>query len=182
MPGEVPPNKDPQPVEVPGEVNPYSLTDTWYGRTVSYRQVAASAQELADTFKGQNVQVELETLTKFAKKIEALLSAMDGSEAAPYKLQEQKLTGAHFASSEFAEATILTTAYDKVHAQLIQMHQDFVTQIDAMKHAVSKAGGNYANNEEHTAAAHNSVAKSMSGVAPSTGPVAPAPKRTDVEL
>ncbi|MFE4397307.1 MULTISPECIES: hypothetical protein [Streptomycetaceae] len=131
-------------------------------------QTNVSAGDLVAAFGKHDVQVELDTLTAFAGKIEALLAAMEGSAAAPYKLQEQKLTGKSFASAEFSEATALTTAYEKVHAQLVKLHKDFVSQIEAMKNAVMKTAGNYSTNEEHTTAAQNSVAKGA-GV-PTTGP------------
>lgn len=126
---------------------------------ISTVQTSVSAGDLVAAFGKQDVKVELDTLTTFAGKIEALLAAMDGSAAAPYKLQEQKLTGKSFASAEFAEATALTTAYEKVHAQLVQLHKDFVSQIEAMKNAVVKSASSYTTNEDHTTAAQNSIAK-----------------------
>ncbi|MBD0669162.1 hypothetical protein [Streptomyces sp. CBMA156] len=126
---------------------------------VSTAQTNVSAGDLVAAFGKQNVQVELDTLKTFAGKVEALLAAMEGSPAAPYKLQEQKLTGKSFASAEFAEATALTTAYEKVHAQLVQLHKDFAAQIQKMQAAVSQTASIYATNEDHTTAAQNAVAK-----------------------
>ncbi|MFJ7910087.1 hypothetical protein [Kitasatospora sp. NPDC096204] len=136
---------------------------------VSTVQTNVSASDLVAAFGKQNVKVELDTLTTFAGKVEALLAAMDGSPAAPYKLQEQKLTGKSFASAEFAEATALTSAYEKVHAQLVQLHKDFVSQIEAMKNAVVKSASAYSTNEDHTTAAQNAVAKGAGVTAPATG-------------
>ncbi|WP_316526608.1 hypothetical protein [Kitasatospora brasiliensis] len=126
---------------------------------VSTIQTNVSASDLVAAFGKQDVQVEIDTLTTFAGKVEALLAAMEGSAAAPYKLQEQKLTGKSFASAEFAEATALTSAYEKVHAQLVQLHKDFASQIQAMQKAVAQTASNYATNEDHTTAAQNAVAK-----------------------
>ncbi|MFE4977409.1 hypothetical protein ACFRAR_35530 [Kitasatospora sp. NPDC056651] len=126
---------------------------------VSTIQTNGSASDLVSAFGKQDVQVELDTLKTFAGKVDALLAAMEGSPAAPYKLQEQKLTGKSFASADFAEATDLTTAYGKVHAQLVQLHKDFAAQIQAMQTAVSKTASNYATNEDHTTAAQNGVAQ-----------------------
>ncbi|MER6363404.1 hypothetical protein [Kitasatospora sp. NPDC001527] len=161
-------------------MNPYSLNETWIGRTISYAQTNVSAAGLVSAFGKQDVTVELETLTTFANKIEALLAAMEGSAAAPYKLQEQKLTGGSFASAEFVEATALTSAYDKVHAQLVKLHKDFMSQIEAMKNAVAQTAGNYAGNEEHTTAAQNTIAKNADVATPAAGPNGPAPKPTSV--
>ncbi|MFJ9440982.1 hypothetical protein ACIRRH_03815 [Kitasatospora sp. NPDC101235] len=126
---------------------------------VSTVQTNVSAGDLVAAFGKQNVKVELDTLTTFAGKVEALLAAMEGSAAAPYKLQEQKLTGKSFASAEFAEATALTSAYEKVHAQLVQLHKDLASQIQAMQTAVSRTASIYGTNEDHTTAAQNAVAK-----------------------
>ncbi|WP_371517374.1 hypothetical protein [Kitasatospora sp. NBC_01300] len=134
-----------------------------FGPLVSTVQTNVSAADLVSAFGKKDVKVELDTLTAFAKKIEALLQAMEGSPAAPYKLQEQKLTGGSFASAEFAEATALTAAYDKVHTQLVKLHKDFVSQIEAMKIAVAATAGNYSANEDDTTAAQNAVAKNAGG-------------------
>ncbi|MEU3572572.1 hypothetical protein AB0E96_29730 [Kitasatospora sp. NPDC036755] len=136
---------------------------------VSKVQTSVSAGDLVSAFGQQNVQIELDTLRTFAGKVEALLAAMEGSEAAPYKLQEQKLTGKSFASAEFAEATALTAAYGKVHGQLVQLHKDFASQIQAMQTAVSKTASVYANNEDHTTADQNAVAKNAGVTTPAPG-------------
>ncbi|MEV6977805.1 hypothetical protein [Kitasatospora sp. NPDC093806] len=161
-------------------MNPYSLNDTWIGRTISYAQANFSASGLVSAFGKQDVKVELDTLTAFAKKIEALLAAMEGSAAAPYKLQEQKLTGGSFASAEFSEATALTAAYGNVHTQLVKLHKDFMSQIEAMKNAVAQTAGNYAGNEDHTTADQNAIAKNAGVATPAAGPDGPAPKPTNV--
>ncbi|MFE4516869.1 hypothetical protein ACFRMQ_22045 [Kitasatospora sp. NPDC056783] len=136
---------------------------------VSTVQTNVSASDLVSAFGKQDVQVELDTLKTFAGKVEALLAAMEGSPAAPYKLQEQKLTGKSFASAEFAEATALTTAYGKVHGQLVQLHKDFAAQIQAMQTAVSRTASNYATNEDHTTAAQNGVAQNAGYTTPAPG-------------
>ncbi|MFJ6383395.1 hypothetical protein ACIQI7_25740 [Kitasatospora sp. NPDC092039] len=136
---------------------------------VSTIQTNGSASDLVSAFGKQNVQIELDTLRTFAGKVEALLAAMEGSAAAPYKLQQQKLTSKSFASAEFAEATALTTAYEKVHGQLVQLHKDFAAQIQAMQTAVSQTASNYVTNEDHTTAAQNSVAKNAGVTTPAPG-------------
>ncbi|GAA3004174.1 hypothetical protein [Kitasatospora sp. NPDC127116] len=136
---------------------------------VSTLQTNGSANDLVAAFGKQNVQVELDTLTTFAGKVEALLAAMEGSAAAPYKLQEQKLTGKSFASAEFAEATALTAAYEKVHAQLVQLHKDLASQIQAMQTAVSRTASIYGTNEDHTTAAQNAVAQNVGATTPAPG-------------
>ncbi|MFF3008578.1 hypothetical protein ACFVTF_37920 [Kitasatospora sp. NPDC057940] len=163
MAGEVPPSTGAGP-DASGDVTPFMLSHMMgFGPLVSTVQTNVSAADLVSAFGKKDVKVELDTLTAFAKKIEALLQAMEGSPAAPYKLQEQKLTGGSFASAEFAEATALTAAYDKVHTQLVKLHKDFVSQIEAMKTAVAATAGNYSANEDDTTAAQNAVAKNAGG-------------------
>ncbi|MFJ8626946.1 hypothetical protein ACIRD3_29485 [Kitasatospora sp. NPDC093550] len=157
-----PPSADAKPYVLP--TNP-----KMYGPTISESQTYGDANSLVAAFGDHDVKVELDTLTEFSKKVEALLQVMEGSAAAPYKLQEQKLTEQSFASAKFAEATALTTAYDKVHAQLVQLHKDFASQIQAMQTAVSKTAGNYAANEDHTTAAQNTVAKSAGATTSTPG-------------
>ncbi|MEE1788908.1 hypothetical protein PUR71_39315 [Streptomyces sp. SP17BM10] len=117
--------------------------------------------DLVSAFGKQDVKVELDTLTTFANRIEVLLQTMEGSAAAPDKLQEQTLTGKVLISGAYSgnvvEAVALTAAYDKVHTQLVKLHKDFASQIEAMKLAVAKTAGNYAGNEQATADAHKAV-------------------------
>ncbi|MBV6698697.1 hypothetical protein KV557_16460 [Kitasatospora aureofaciens] len=161
MPGEVPRDraKADDPVVVPTPELP-------------------NISDLVSAFGKQDVKVEIDTLTTFANKIEALLQTMEGSAAAPDKLQEQKLTGKALISGAYSgdvvEATALTAAYDKVHTQLVKLHTDFVSQIEAMKTAVAKTAGSYAGNEEATAAAHKAVATSYGPVTQATGANRPA--------
>ncbi|MFJ6622595.1 hypothetical protein ACIQOW_34060 [Kitasatospora sp. NPDC091335] len=130
---------------------------------VSTAQTNVSAGDLVAAFGKQDVQVEIDTLTEFTRKIEALLLVMEGSAAAPYNVQEQKLQGQHLASATFIEATDLTTAYGRVHAELVKLHKDFVSQIQAMKDAVATSASQYATNEDHTTSAQNAVAAAANG-------------------
>ncbi|MFJ9769824.1 hypothetical protein ACIRVF_01080 [Kitasatospora sp. NPDC101157] len=140
---------------------------------VSAAQTSVSASDLVAAFGKQDVKVEIDTLTVFAKKIEALLAAMEGSEAAPYKLEAQTLTQQSFVSGStpdsFPEAVSLSSTYGKVHAQLVKLHKDFVSQITAMQKAVTTTEGNYRTNEDSATAAQNAVARSA-GVTGTNGP------------
>ncbi|MQS13722.1 hypothetical protein F7Q99_15955 [Streptomyces kaniharaensis] len=134
--------------------------------------------DLVSAFGKQDVKVELETLTAFAKKVEALLQTMDGSAASASKLQAQTLSGATLISGdksgEVVEAAALTAAYDKVHTKLVKLHSDLVSQVDAMKLAVGKTAGSYAGNEEATAAAHKAVGTNLGSATKATGANRPA--------
>ncbi|MFE5583377.1 hypothetical protein [Kitasatospora sp. NPDC056531] len=138
---------------------------------VSTAQTDGSAGALVAAFGKHDVKVELDTLTTFAKKVEALLQAMEGSEAAPYKLEAQKLTQQSFVSggTTFAEATDLNSAYEKVHAQLVKLHKDFASQIQSMQTAISHTASTYTTNEDHTTAAQKAVAQSAGAASPTSG-------------
>ncbi|MER6299344.1 hypothetical protein ABT247_07195 [Kitasatospora sp. NPDC001539] len=163
------------PAPSPTDAKPYVLPTNpkMYGPTISESQTYGDANALVAAFGKHDVKVELDTLTTFATKIEALLAAMDGSPAAPYKLEEQKLSQGSFVSGgsahQFVEAVTLSSTYDKVHTQLVKLHKDFLSQIEAMKKAVTSTEGNYRTNEDQATADQNAVAKS-SGVTGTTGP------------
>ncbi|MEU6233010.1 hypothetical protein [Kitasatospora sp. NPDC047058] len=134
-----------------------------------------SASALVSAFGSKNVQVELDTLSAFTKKIEALLQTMEGSAAGPTKLQEQRLQGDNFGKN-FSQSTDLTTAYQRAHNELVNMHKIFVKQLEEMQKAVTKAAANYAGNEDHTVAAQQAVAKNAGIATPAAGPDGPGPK------
>ncbi|MEU4115143.1 hypothetical protein AB0F71_11690 [Kitasatospora sp. NPDC028055] len=140
---------------------------------VSTVQTNVSAGDLVAAFGKHDVQVELDTLTEFARKIEALLAAMEGSEAAPYKLEAQKVSQKSFVSGsqphQFVEAVALSSTYEKVHTQLVKLHKDFTSQIKAMQSAVTSTAHNYSTNEDNATAAQNAVAQS-SGQSGTNGP------------
>ncbi|MFH8379382.1 hypothetical protein ACH4E7_00315 [Kitasatospora sp. NPDC018058] len=140
---------------------------------VSTAQTDGSAGALVAAFGKHNVEVEIDTLSVFANKIEALLAAMEGSEAAPYKLAAQTVAQKNFVGGdhahEFLEAVALSSAYEKVHSQLVKLHKDFTSQIKAMKNAVTTTAHNYSTNEDNATAAQKAVAQST-GVAGTSGP------------
>ncbi|MFD9686844.1 hypothetical protein ACFWXO_13920 [Kitasatospora sp. NPDC059088] len=140
---------------------------------VSTVQTNVSAGDLVAAFGKQDVQVELQTLTNFANKVDALLKAMEGSAAAPYKLQEQKVSAGSFVNAadaaKFPEAVALHGAYDKVHDQLVKLHKDFAAQIEAMKAAVADTHSQYTTNEGHTTDAQKAIAAGAGINLPPTG-------------
>ncbi|MFG3225847.1 hypothetical protein ACGF07_13845 [Kitasatospora sp. NPDC048194] len=162
------------PAPSPTDAKPYVLPTNpkMYGPTISESQTYGDANALVAAFGKHDVKVELDTLTTFTTKIEALLSAMEGSAAAPYKLEEQKLTQGSFVSGDnpgsFTEAVDLTSAYSKVHSQLVKFHKEFKAQIEAMQHAVATTAGTYSTNEENTTAAQKAVAKGADAASPTT--------------
>ncbi|MFJ2776385.1 MULTISPECIES: hypothetical protein [unclassified Kitasatospora] len=157
-----------------GEVKPWSLNDSWIGRVVSQVQTDVSASALVTAFGSNDVKIELDTLTNFKKKVDALLASLEGSDAAQHKIQEQKLTPGNFGTG-FTESSDLMAAYEKTHAAIAQLSKDFADQIAKMSEAVARTAGNYGTNEEHQTAAAKTVAKNAGSYTPAAGPNGPAP-------
>ncbi|MEV7600360.1 hypothetical protein AB0O91_23590 [Kitasatospora sp. NPDC089797] len=147
----------------------------------STAQTNVSAGDLVAAFGKHDVKIELDTLTAFAKKIEALLAAMEGSEAAPYKLAAQNVSQQNLVSGDqahqFVEAVALSSTYEKVHTQLVKLHKDFTAQIKAMQKAVTSTAQNYSTNEDNATDDQNAVAKN----AGLTGTSGPGSKRTGAD-
>ncbi|MFJ8433656.1 hypothetical protein ACIQ9P_20375 [Kitasatospora sp. NPDC094019] len=154
-----------------GEVKPWTLDNSWIGRVVGQVQVDVSATALVAAFGSKDVKIELDTLTAFKKKVDALLASLEGSEAAQHKIKEQKLYAGNLGSG-FHESADLIAAYEKTHAAIAQLSKSFAEQIDKMSRAVSQTAGSYGNNEEHQTAAVNAV-----GYTPAAGSNGPAPKQ-----
>lgn len=153
---------------------PWTLSNSWIGRVVGQVQVDVSANALVAAFGSKDVKIELDTLTNFKKKVDALLASLEGSEAAQHKIKEQKLHAGNLGSG-FHESADLIAAYEKTHAAIAQLSKSFAEQIDKMSKAVAQTAGSYGNNEEHQTAAVNAVAKGADG-GPG-GPNGPAPKQ-----
>ncbi|MFF2039999.1 hypothetical protein ACFVVX_06215 [Kitasatospora sp. NPDC058170] len=137
-------------------------------------QTDVSASALVSAFGSKNVQIELETLTAFKKKVDALLASLEGSDAAKDKIAEQRLSAGNLGTG-FAESTDLMAAYDKTHAAIAQLSKSFAEQIAKMSEAVAQTAVNYGSNEEHQTAASKAVAKNAGTYTPSAGPNGPAP-------
>ncbi|CAN3982419.1 hypothetical protein WN990_02870 [Kitasatospora purpeofusca] len=155
---------------------PWTLSNSWIGRVVGQVQVDVSANALVAAFGSKDVKIELDTLTNFKKKVDALLASLEGSEAAQHKIKEQKLLAGNLGSG-FHESADLIAAYEKTHAAIAQLSKSFAEQIDRMSKAVAQTAGSYGNNEEHQTAAVNAAAKGAGDYTPAAGPNGPAPKQ-----
>ncbi|MFB7675650.1 hypothetical protein ACFC26_30015 [Kitasatospora purpeofusca] len=155
---------------------PWTLSNSWIGRVVGQVQVDVSANALVAAFGSKDVKIELDTLTNFKKKVDALLASLEGSEAAQHKIKEQKLHAGNLGSG-FHESADLIAAYEKTHAAIAQLSKSFADQIDKMSKAVAQTAGSYGNNEEHQTAAVKAVAKNADDYTPAAGPNGPAPKQ-----
>ncbi|WP_157536337.1 hypothetical protein [Kitasatospora mediocidica] len=92
----------------------------------------------------QALSVEVETLTVFKGKVDAMLQTLDGSEASHPKISQQQLTAAHLGTG-FGESTALLGAYDIVHANLETLSQTLANQIEAMSIAIDISNKGYQN-------------------------------------
>ncbi|MFI9329663.1 hypothetical protein ACIGZJ_19215 [Kitasatospora sp. NPDC052868] len=141
---------------------------------ISAVQTEVSASALVSAFGSADVKIELETLTAFKKKVDALLASLEGSDAAQDKLKEQRLNAGNLGTG-FSESTDLMAAYDKTHAAIAQLSKSFADQIAKMSEAVAQTAVNYGSNEEHQTAASKTVAKNAGTYTPAAGPNGPAP-------
>ncbi|MFE2109184.1 hypothetical protein ACFXAF_25425 [Kitasatospora sp. NPDC059463] len=178
MPGEAGPGGAGWADGPNGEVKPWTLDNSWVGRVVGQVQVDVSATALVAAFGSKDVKIELDTLTTFKKKVDALLASLEGSEAAQHKIKEQKLTAGNLGTG-FHESTDLMAAYDRTHAAISQLSKAFAEQIDKMSQAVAQTAGSYGSNEEHQTTAVNAVAKNADTYTPAAGPNGPAAKSGD---
>ncbi|WP_280726815.1 hypothetical protein [Kitasatospora sp. MAA4] len=88
------------------------------------------------------LSVEVETLTVFKGKVDAMLQTLDGSEASQPKISQQQLTSDHLGTG-FGESTALLGAYDVVHANLVTLSQTLANQIEAMSIAIDISSKGY---------------------------------------
>lgn len=110
-------------------------------------QAAKNAAALTNEVGGTQVQAEVETLTVFKGKVDAMLQTLDGSDAAQPKISQQALT-ADALGTGFGESTSLLNAYNVVHANLEVLSQTLAEQIQAMSITISVSANGYQNVEE----------------------------------
>lgn len=85
-----------------------------------------------------------ESLQSFKTRVDKLLTKLDGSPAAHNRITEQKVTPASYGTG-FPEAMGLSSAYDKVHAQLELLSKTLGDQLEAMGITVALADRGYEN-------------------------------------
>lgn len=95
-----------------------------------------------------------ESLQSFKARVDKLLTTLDGSPAAHSRITEQKVTPAAYGTG-FPEALGLSSAYDKVHAQLELLSKTLGDQLEAMGITVDLADRGYENvDKEHSERLH----------------------------
>ncbi|MCC9306840.1 hypothetical protein LN042_06930 [Kitasatospora sp. RB6PN24] len=82
-----------------------------------------------------DLKVEVETLSEFKKKVDAMLTSLDDSDAAQPKISQQSLDQGHLGA--FPDATNLLNAYDVVHQNLQTLSATLSQQIKAMSIALN---------------------------------------------
>ncbi|MFG2030378.1 hypothetical protein [Streptomyces sp. NPDC048825] len=97
----------------------------------------------------EGLKVGLEALGTFKKRVDAVLSTLDGSPGSPQKIAAHALSEASFSGAGgFAEAKGLHSQYERVHERLTTLSKNLGLQIEAMQIAVMGADGNFSNLEE----------------------------------
>ncbi|QIY99456.1 hypothetical protein HEP87_43035 [Streptomyces sp. S1D4-11] len=88
----------------------------------------------------QALRVEGETLTIFKKRVDALLTQLDKSKAAPHRIADGALPAGRLGN--FDEADAVHAAYTRVHSQLEKLSKMLALQIEGLVVTVdaSKAG------------------------------------------
>lgn len=145
-------------------------------------QAAKNAAALTNEVGGTQVQAEVETLTVFKGKVDAMLQTLDGSDAAQPKISQQSLT-ADALGTGFGESTSLLNAYNVVHANLETLSKTLADQIQAMSIAINVSANGYQNVEtsqqETLWQIRNQTQVQYSTPISSTGYVAPLGATTD---
>lgn len=93
------------------------------------------------------MKAELETLTTFKNRIDAMLKDLDGSDASPKKIGQDRLQASHLGTG-FGESSQLMSTYNHVHDRLETLSQLLADQIEAMSISVTGARDGYANVDE----------------------------------
>ncbi|MFB7599517.1 hypothetical protein [Streptomyces sp. NPDC056160] len=105
-----------------------------------------------DSLAGVNPQMALDiqhsAMRKFKQRVDALLTELDKSEAAPGKVGQDRLTRTQLGSSDFKEAQFLYDSYAIVHDELENLSKALSAQIEGMGLAVHASRVGYANLDE----------------------------------
>ncbi|WP_438291350.1 hypothetical protein [Streptomyces sp. HUAS TT7] len=101
---------------------------------------------------GDDLRKGLEALTTFKKRVDTLLTDLEGSHASPTKLAAQQISRTSFSAGSvaFPEADGLFTQYHRVHERLTSLSKSLAHQIEAMGIAVHGADIGFDNLDEET--------------------------------
>ncbi|MEU2869951.1 hypothetical protein ABZ769_12200 [Streptomyces olivoreticuli] len=90
---------------------------------------------------------ELASLRTFKGRVDELLTTLGDSDAAPERVADTRLTGAHLGTG-FNAAHALYGAFNDVHQQLESLSKLLADQIEFLSLAVHGSGVSYANTDE----------------------------------
>ncbi|MFQ6855805.1 hypothetical protein AAIB46_33750 [Streptomyces sp. 35M1] len=93
----------------------------------------------------QALVIEAQKMKTFKKRVDDLLIALDGSEAAPTRMGGSRLSRAQLGAAEFGEAQFLYESYTVVHDELEKLSKALGAQIEGMGLAVHSSRVGYDN-------------------------------------
>ncbi|MCY0931317.1 hypothetical protein OTB20_35070 [Streptomyces sp. H27-H1] len=121
------------------------------------------------------LQVEYESLTDYKKRVDGLLSKLDGSPASDKKLADGTLPENSLGEG-FAEAQRLFTAYSNVHTQLLALSKGLADQIEGLGIAIQTAGRGFGDVDEDTKRRMLAISEqAKADYVPERDPLAPPP-------
>ncbi|UXY30291.1 hypothetical protein [Streptomyces sp. HUAS TT20] len=99
---------------------------------------------LPDDAGGSGLKRGLEALKTFKKRVDTLLTDLEGSPGSYTKVAAHTLSAASLCGKgEFAEATGLHREYERVHERITSLSKSLALQIEAMQIAVHGADVGY---------------------------------------
>ncbi|MEV4684780.1 hypothetical protein AB0K36_28900 [Streptomyces kurssanovii] len=90
------------------------------------------------------LKIEAEKMAAFKSRVDRLLIELDGSEAAPGTMGDDRLRRAQLGAPELGEAQFLYESYEIVHDELTKLSKVLGTQIEGMGLAVQTSRSDYA--------------------------------------
>lgn len=123
----------------------------------------------------QALQIEYESLTDYKKRVDGLLSKLDGSPASDKKLADGTLPESSLGEG-FPEAKRLFTAYTNVHTQLLTLSKGLADQIEGLGIAIQTAGKGFGDVDEDTKRRMIAISEqAKANYVPERDPLAPPP-------
>ncbi|MFI2368872.1 hypothetical protein [Streptomyces sp. NPDC018833] len=93
----------------------------------------------------QALAIEAQKMRGFKKRVDDLLIVLDGSEAAPGRMGDDRLVRGQLGAADFGEAQFLFESYRIVHDELEKLSKALGAQIEGMGLAVHSSQVGYEN-------------------------------------
>lgn len=121
------------------------------------------------------LRVEYESLTAYKKRVDGLLSKLDGSPASDRHLADGTLRAGSLGEG-FAEAERLFTAYTNVHTRLQALSKGLAAQIEGLGIAIQTADRGFGDVDDETKRRMLAISRQAEAdYVPERDPMAPAP-------